>query len=125
MHTVSGFKSLVWICATVLAASLPACANNSRKIYLPYAMLLNATEIPAGTYKANCEYHGQDAIVTFWKGNQVIATAQGKLVQYKEKFSNEAIVFATNADGSHTLLEIRFGGMSEGIALYDPATRGD
>jgi hypothetical protein len=103
----------------LLAASLSAYANNSRTISFPCAMMVNATAIPAGSYKARWEFHGSSATVTFSKGHRVIAAAEGRLVSYEAKFSNEAIVYETNADGSHTLLEIRFGGLREGIVLCD------
>ena len=108
MTMLNGSRQLAWMGAILLVASQAAFAGNSHTITFRSAMLLSATKIPAGGYKTHWEDHGPGATVTFRRGRHVIATAQGKRVQYKDKFPNEQIVYERNADGSSTT-EVRAG----------------
>lgn len=121
MTNMDGPRRLAWIGSILLAAGLPAFAGNSHKITFYSAVILNATTISAGDYKAHWEYHGPGATVTFRRGHHVVATVQGKRVQYKDTFPDEQIVYEKKADGSKTLLEIRFAGTNDGIVLRDYA----
>jgi hypothetical protein len=43
----------------------------------------------------------------------VVATAPGKVVEREVKSLVDAVVYSNNADGTHTLKELRFAGKKE------------
>jgi hypothetical protein len=55
--------------------------------------------------------------VKFEKDGSVIGTTDGKWEKRDVKYRDDAIVYRKNPDGTRTLLEIRFAGMSEALVF--------
>jgi hypothetical protein len=64
------------------------------------------------------ETYSTHAMVTFAQENTIVATADGKWVKRRIRYKRDAFVYRTNADGSQTLVEIQFAGMSHAL-LFD------
>ncbi len=64
------------------------------------------------------ETYSTHAMVTFAQENTIVATADGKWVKREIRYKRDAFVYRTNADGSQTLVEIQFAGMSHAL-LFD------
>jgi cell division protein FtsN len=62
-------------------------------------------------------YNGR-AIVKFAQDNYVFATADGIWVNRGFRFVRDAFVYRQNNDGSQTLIEIQFTGMSRALVFY-------
>jgi hypothetical protein len=58
-----------------------------------------------------------EAIVKFEKEGSVLGTTEGKWVKRGVKYEDDAVVYRKNSDGSRTLLEIRFAGMSQALVF--------
>ena len=99
--------------AIFLGVCLSASAANSHTISVKTAVNLNGTEITPGFYVVGWVMHSPDATVTFSRNGQVVATAAGKMVERETKSLTDAVVYSNNADGSHTLKELRFSGKKQ------------
>jgi hypothetical protein len=62
-----------------------------------------------------------DAVVKFEKDGNLVGTAEGRWVKRDAKYEANAIVYQRNVDGSRTLLEIRFSGMSRALVFGEPS----
>ncbi len=120
----SGFAMLLFVGVAFAAMKVSALAKDSRTLNVPYAASLNGTPIAPGSYKLSWEAHSPDVTVTFatGKGNNVIATAQGKIVDRGVRYQNNSVVYETKSDGSRAILEIRLAGMTQALVFAEPAS---
>jgi hypothetical protein len=108
----------VLVLALVLTASVPAFANDTRSVTLHHDMVLLGTRLQAGDYTISWESHSAMATVTVSRKKDVLATAEGKLVERGKKYDRNAILFDTDSDGTNTIREIRLAGSSQAIVFY-------
>jgi hypothetical protein len=99
--------------AIFLGVCLSAAAANSHTISVKTAVHLNGTEITPGYYVVEWVMHSPEATVTFTRNGQAVITAPGKMVERDSKSLTDAVVYSNNADGSHTLKELRFAGKKQ------------
>lgn len=110
----NGYRGNIWMVAAVLLlASLWAAAASSRTLAFKTPVKLNGAEMTPGFYVVDWVSHSPEATVTFRRNGQVVATAAGKWVERDSKAPADAVVYSNNADGTHTLTELRFGGMKQ------------
>lgn len=110
----NGYRANMWVVlAVVLATCLSAAAANSRTLSFRTAVKLNGTEMMPGFYEVQWVSHSPEATVTFKRNGQVVATAAGKWEERDAKSPADSVVYSNNADGTHTLKELRFGGMKQ------------
>jgi hypothetical protein len=100
-----------------VALSLAAWANNGKTFSFRTEVILKGTKLPTGFYEISWVTHSPEATVTFVKGGQVMVTAMGKFVDRDTKYNADSVVYTNNPDGSHTLLEIRFGGRKQALVF--------
>jgi Protein of unknown function (DUF2911) len=100
-----------------LAWAFPASANNSKTLSFRTEVTLNGSKLPTGFYEISWVSHSPEATVTFVKAGQVMTTAMGKFVDRDTKYNADAVVYTNNADGTHTLLEIRFAGHKQALVF--------
>jgi cell division protein FtsN len=91
--------------------------RGSRSFAFGSGLTLNGTHVPDGDCIISWESYSPDANVEFVKRDSVVATADGKWVKRDVKYWDDAYVYRKNGDGSRTLLEIRFGGMSQALVF--------
>jgi hypothetical protein len=63
------------------------------------------------------ETYNTHAMVAFAAKNSIIATADGKWVKRGIRYDRDAFVYRKNEDGSQTLIEIEFAGMSHALVF--------
>lgn len=114
----NGYRGNIWtVLAIVLVAGLSAAAANSRTMSFHTPVKLNGTDMTPGFYVVDWVSHSPEATVTFRRNGQVVTTAAGKWVERDSKAPADAVVYSNNADGSHTLVELRFGGMKQALVF--------
>jgi hypothetical protein len=74
-------------------------------------------DVPVADCMISWESYSARAIVKFVQDNYVIATADGKWVNRGLTFERDAFVYRKNDDGSQTLVEIQFAGMSQALVF--------
>ena len=108
------YRGNIWLALVILlTASLWAAAANSRTLSFRTPVQLNGSQMQPGFYEVEWVSHSPEATVTFKRNGQVIATAAGKWVERESKSPADSVVYSNNADGTHTLKELRFGGMKQ------------
>lgn len=110
-------RKLTLLVFAVLAVNLAAWANNAKTLPFRTDILLNGNKLAAGFYEIRWVSHSPEATVTFIRAGQPTVTAMGKWVERGEKYRSDALVYTNNPDGSHTLLEIRFGGRAQALVF--------
>jgi len=79
--------------------------------------LTPSTHMPVGDCTISWESYSTHAVVKFVQGYSVVATADGKWVKRSVKRERDAFVYRKNGDGSRTLLEIQFAGMTQALVF--------
>jgi hypothetical protein len=110
-------KILGLLILSILAVNLSMWANNQKTLPFRTEVTLNGNKLPAGFYEISWISHSPEATVTFVRAGQVMVTAMGKWVDRDTKYTTDALVYSNNADGSHTLLEIRFAGRKQALVF--------
>jgi hypothetical protein len=91
--------------------------TGSRTFTFLSRLTVNGTHMPVGNFVISWESYVPDAIVKFEKDGSVLGTTEGKWVRRGVKYADDAVVYRRNSDGSRTLLEIRFAGMSQALVF--------
>jgi len=67
------------------------------------------------------ESYSPDALVRFLIGGTVVKTAQAKWVSREVPYEHDEIMYRGNGQGSRTLLELHFAGVSQALVVTDNA----
>jgi hypothetical protein len=98
-----------------------AYERGSRTFWFPSGLTLHGTRVPVNDCIVSWESYVTDAVVKFEKDGNLVGTAEGRWVKRDAKYESNAIVYQRNVDGSRTLLEIRFSGMSRALVFGEPS----
>jgi hypothetical protein len=111
----------VGLLIVLLFASSPVWAkkNPPRPFSLPFVVILNGAQVPAGTYELTWETNGSAARATLWKDGRFVATAPGAWVKSGVRYSEDAALLRVDSEGSKSLVEIRIAGAA-GAIVFDP-----
>lgn len=112
-------KRVTLVLVVLLLSAASAFAKNERRITLVNSASVNGQTLHAGNYKVDWVSHSPEATVTFYKGKEAVATVQGKWVERGSQYRQNAVVYTDHPDGSKSILEIRFAGMSQALVLGD------
>jgi hypothetical protein len=74
-------------------------------------------QMPAEDCVISWETYSTHAMVAFVQENNIIATADGKWVKHGVRYQRDAFVYRKNDDGSQTLIEIQFSGLSHALVF--------
>jgi hypothetical protein len=113
--TSSGFKPQVFERGSRNLAIYGGCDTMNR--------LLRSVKTPRGLQMQlqDCtiswETYSTFAMVKFGQENSIFATADGKWVKRGVRYNRDAFVYRKNDDGSQTLIEIQFAGMSHALVF--------
>jgi len=114
----NGYRGNIWLVLVILlTASLWATAASSRTMSFRTSVKLIGSEMTPGFYEVEWVSHSPEATVTFRRNGQVVATAAGKWVDRDSKSPADSVVYSNNPDGTHTLKELRFGGMKQALVF--------
>jgi hypothetical protein len=95
--------------------------RGSRSLTFFSGLTVKGSRLPVGDLVVTWESYVPDAIVKFEKDGSVIGTIDGKWEKRDVKYGDDAIVYRKNSDGTRTLLEIRFAGMSQALVFGKPS----
>jgi hypothetical protein len=91
--------------------------RGQRDFSLPTALKVGAIHLPVGDCMISWESYTPNAIVKFESDRGMSVTVEGKWVNQGARYSNNAIVYDVNRDGSRTLVEIRFQRMGRALVF--------
>jgi hypothetical protein len=91
--------------------------RGSRNFSTRSGFKLNGIPISFGDYFISWESYASDAVVKFEDQRSVVITTEAKLIRGPRWHSNNASVYIINADGSRTLIEIRFAGTNHTLVF--------
>ncbi len=91
--------------------------RGQRDFSLPPALKVGGTHLPVGYCMISWESYTPNAIVKFESDRGMSVTVEGKWVNQGARYSQNAIVYVENRDGSRTLLEIRFHRMGQALVF--------
>jgi cell division protein FtsN len=91
--------------------------KGSRNFSTRSGFRLNGIPIPFGDYSISWESYASDAVVKFEDKRSVVITTEAKLIRGPSWHNDNAFVYIINADGSRTLLEIRFAGTNQTLVF--------
>jgi cell division protein FtsN len=110
-----GFKPRAFEAGSRNLSVYGGCDTMSR--LLRSSLTLNRVGMPAADCLISWESYSNQAIVKFVQDNYVFATAEGRWVNRSLRFARDAFVYRQNEDGSQTLIEIQFAGMSQALVF--------
>ena len=120
MNVNGYFKRFAPVLGILVMTSVFATAKEQKgahQLTLSHAASIAGTQVPAGNYKVTWATRSPEATVTFENHHQVVATVEGKWVDRGILYRQDAIVLDTNADGSQSVVEIRFAGMTGALVF--------
>jgi hypothetical protein len=91
--------------------------KGTRYFRLPPSMRIGGTYLPAGYCMVSWESYFPDAVVKIEDDRGTRAMVEGKWVKRDAKYDENAVVYQKNSDGSRTLIEIRFHGMTRALVF--------
>lgn len=120
MNVNSYLKRFAPVLGILVMTSVFATAKEQKgahQLTLSHAASIAGTQMPAGSYKVTWATHSPEATVTFENHRQVVATVEGKWVDRGVLYRQNAVVLNTNPDGSQSVVEIRFAGMTGALVF--------
>lgn len=119
MNKKSYLGTVVLTMVLALIASNSVFADGSRKVVLRYDMMLQGTQLAQGEYTINWVSHSPETTVTLAKKSNMVATAQGRMVNASKKFDQNAVLFDEGPNGARVIREIRLAGSNQAIVFDD------
>jgi hypothetical protein len=120
MTTKHFLATAILALAVILTAIVPAfAANNSCRVYLPYASTLSGAQLEAGRYEISWQHHSPGLTVTVAQERKLVATVQGRIEERDRKFHTNMVIYTERPDGSRFINEIRVGGTRQAIVFSD------
>jgi hypothetical protein len=108
-------KSLMLGLALLLASGAFAASKGSLQISSPTTV--NGTKLKAGEYKVEWDGSGPAVELSIKQGKNVIAKVPARIVDLSNASAADAAVTRSNADGTSSLLGVRFQGKKFALEL--------
>jgi len=107
--------------AVLLLAVVNASAKGAKTFNVPFTGLLGSARIEPGHYRVSWEERSPEATVTVAtaKGQNVVATVQGKIVERKTKYPQNMVIYDARPDGTQVISELRIGGSNKAIVFEE------
>ncbi len=115
MKLTKSLSVTVLAIACFVAASAASTARDVKSVLLNFNVTVSGAQLASGKYNVKWQTHSPEVTVSFMRGNKVVATVAGKLVDRGTKFTADSILYDETANGGRTIREIRFKGSSEVI----------
>ncbi len=101
--------------ACFVVASFAATPRDSKSVLLNFDATVSGSQLASGKYNVKWQSHSPEATVSFMRGNKVVATVEGKVVDRGTRFATDSVLYDESANGGRIIREIRFKGSSEVI----------
>jgi hypothetical protein len=108
-----------WILAPAVLALAMSASAASKNVTLLRDANVNGTALKAGDYKVSWDDNGA---VTFSKGKDVVAKAQGKLTEAEKKSDGTVVTLKKDANGGYKIVKIRFNNSKSTLVLEETET---
>lgn len=103
----------------VVLCAASAFAKNGKHVTFNKDIAINGTTLAAGSYGVTWSAESGDPTINFVKGKQTVATVQAKWVDRGAKYDSDSVVYTDGGNGSRSIAEIRFAGMSQVLVFGD------
>ena len=118
MKTQKIFKgAALGMALLLMSVSAFAGSANKGSLQLLNPVTVNGKALPAGEYSLQWDGSGNNVQLSVLKGKNVVATTPAQLVNLDRSPSNGAAIIKSNADGTRSLAEIRFGGKKYALSI--------
>jgi len=116
-------KVFTFLAVAAMAAAVSARAGDSATITIGHDATVGGTLLVAGEYNVKWKSHSPEAEVTCQSshGLKVVAKTQGRIEKRNIVFDRDMVVYDEAPDGSHKLVELRFGGTNRAL-VFTPAS---
>ena len=114
-------KRVTLVLVVLVLSAASAFAKNERQLAITSDASVSGKMLRAGKYKVGWVSHSPEATVTFYSGKEAVATVEGKWVDRGWEYKQNAVVYANQPDGSKSIVEFRFAGMSRALVLGSQA----
>jgi PilZ domain/SPOR domain len=91
--------------------------RGKRDFVLPRALVANGKRLPTGYCVISWESYLPDAVVKFEDERSMGVTLDAKWVNRTISYTQNAVAYQVNRDGTRTLVEIRFSGMQQALVF--------
>jgi cell division protein FtsN len=91
--------------------------RGNRDFTLPRTLKVGGIHLPVGSCLISWESYTPDAIVKIEGDRGMGVTVEGRWVNHGVSYTEDAVAYQTNRDGSRTLVEIRFSGMGRALVF--------
>jgi hypothetical protein len=91
--------------------------RGNRDFTLPRTLKVGGTDLPVGSCLISWESYTPDAIVKIESYRGMGVTVEGRWVNHGVRYTEDAVAYHANSDGSRTLVEIRFSGMGRALVF--------
>ncbi len=101
--------------ALLLALGIPALAESDHagSIKIVHDVVVHGKTLPAGKYLVHWTTHSPEATVEFTQRQGAVLATEGTYVDRGKVYHQNMYVTDTAADGTQSLLEVRFAGSSK------------
>jgi hypothetical protein len=117
MNLTRSLRVLVVLSVVLIVAS--SVLAGQRHVYFPKGTYFAGTYLSEGQYELKWKKarNGDTYKVQLLKGTRVVATAYGRLVDRGETNEGNAVITASNGNGTREIQEIHFRGKSEVLVI--------
>lgn len=98
-----------FLAAVVLLAGMAFAAANKGSLQLQHPASVAGKQLASGSYSLRWDGTGDQVDLKIYSGKNVVASVPAKMVKMDHPAANNSAVLNTNADGSYSLTQVRFG----------------
>lgn len=98
-----------FLVAVVLFAGMAFAAANKGSLQLQHPTNVAGKQLASGDYSLRWDGTGDQVDLKIYSGKNVVASVPARMVKMDRPSANNSAVLNTNADGSYSLSQVRFG----------------
>jgi len=103
--------------AVLALSASSALASNAKTVDLWYAASVGNAKLGPGNYKVAWTNQTPETRLTISNGKRIVAQVDAKWVDRKNVHKGTSVVYKTAPDGSRSVTEIQFAGMSQALVI--------
>ncbi|HZQ17693.1 MAG TPA: hypothetical protein VFA90_03145 [Terriglobales bacterium] len=98
-----------FLASVVLFAGMAFAAANKGSLQLQHPANVAGKQLASGNYSLRWDGTGDQVDLKIYSGKSVVASVPARMVKMDRPAANNSAVLNTNADGSYSLTQVRFG----------------
>jgi len=119
VNAKSGLKG-IFLAALILVAGV-AFAASKGSLELQHPTSVAGKKLSSGNYNVRWDGSGDQVQLKIYQGKNEVASAPARVVKMDHRTSADSALVNTNADGSYSLSQIRFGGKDFALEIVNDA----